>query len=173
MGKVTYAWEQWKQEKGREEVKNRHLRSGYWNPTPWGWGAIGLMSNLLKRQLLVQGFCIPVKGPVLFLISSWQFLGLCNICIGRYGFCNSFKILQAICDFILYFYGLPRGLSGKESICQAGDAGSIPGWGRYPGGANGSPLQCSCLGNPMDRGAWWAIVHVIVSPTVMGTLLSN
>ena len=38
-------------------------------------------------------------------------------------------------------------------------AGYIPGWGRYPGGENGNPLQYSCLGNPMDRGAWWATVH--------------
>ena len=50
-------------------------------------------------------------------------------------------------------------LSGKESACQAGDAGSIPGSGRSPGEENGNPLQNSCLGNPMDRGAWWATVH--------------
>ena len=39
------------------------------------------------------------------------------------------------------------------------DAGSIPGSERSPGGGNGNPLQYSCLGNPMDRGAWWATVH--------------
>ena len=39
--------------------------------------------------------------------------------------------------------------------CSAGDAGLIPGWGRSPEGGNGSPLQCSCLENPMDRGACW------------------
>ena len=38
------------------------------------------------------------------------------------------------------------------------DQGSIPGWGRFPGEGNGSPLQYSCLENPMDRGAWWATV---------------
>ena len=42
---------------------------------------------------------------------------------------------------------------------SAGDASSIPGLGRSPGGENGNPLQYSCLENPMDRGAWWAIVH--------------
>ena len=42
---------------------------------------------------------------------------------------------------------------GKESACNAGDPGSIPGSGRFPGGGNGNPLQYSCLGNPMDRGA--------------------
>ena len=46
----------------------------------------------------------------------------------------------------------------KKSICSAGDAGLIPGSGRSPGGGNGNPLQYSCLGNPMDRGACWTIV---------------
>ena len=40
-----------------------------------------------------------------------------------------------------------------------GDVGSIPGSGRPLGGGNGNPLQCVCLGNPMDRGARWATVH--------------
>ena len=39
------------------------------------------------------------------------------------------------------------------------DLGSIPGLGRLPGGGHGNPLQYSCLENPMDRGAWWAMVH--------------
>ena len=39
------------------------------------------------------------------------------------------------------------------------DMGSIPGSGRSPGGEHGNPFQCSCLENPMDRGAWWATVH--------------
>ena len=41
------------------------------------------------------------------------------------------------------------------------DMGSIPGWGRSPGGGHGNPLQYFCLENPMDRGAWRAIVHRI------------
>ena len=48
---------------------------------------------------------------------------------------------------------------GKESICNAGDLGSIPGLERSPGEGNGNPLQYSFLENPMDRGAWRAIVH--------------
>ena len=47
---------------------------------------------------------------------------------------------------------------GKNLPANAGDAGSIPGLGRCPGGGNGNPLQYSCLGIPMDRGAWRAIV---------------
>ena len=42
------------------------------------------------------------------------------------------------------------------------DAGLIPGWGRSPGEGHGNPLQCSCLQNPMDRGAWRATVHRVV-----------
>ena len=48
----------------------------------------------------------------------------------------------------------PGGSISKESACNAGDPGSIPGWGRSPGEGNGNPLQYSCLKNPMDRGAW-------------------
>ena len=48
---------------------------------------------------------------------------------------------------------------GKESAYYAGDLGSIPGSGRSPGEGNSNPLQCSCLENPMDRGAWQGTVH--------------
>ena len=48
----------------------------------------------------------------------------------------------------------PGGASGKDSACNAGDPGSIPGLGRSPIEGNGNPLRYSCLENPMDRGAW-------------------
>ena len=51
------------------------------------------------------------------------------------------------------------GSDGKASAYNAGDPGSIPGSGRSPGEGNGTPLQYSCLENPMDRGAWWATIH--------------
>ena len=51
--------------------------------------------------------------------------------------------------------GFPGGSEVKASACNAGDLGSIPGWGRSPGEGNGNPLQYSCLKNPMDGGAWW------------------
>ena len=56
-------------------------------------------------------------------------------------------------------------LSGKESPCNAGDEGSIPGSGRSPGEGNGNPLQYACLGNPMDREAWKATVHGVSKET--------
>ena len=92
-------------------------------------------------------------------------------------------------------FGLPQWLSGKEFACNADarDAGSIPGLGRSLGEGNGNPLQYSCLGNPMERGAWratvlgvkrvgndWACIHASVGfsgtkpelPTVMTSLSS-
>ena len=48
---------------------------------------------------------------------------------------------------------------GKESACSMGDPGSAPGWARFAGEGNGHPLQYCCLENPMDRGAWWDIIH--------------
>ena len=59
----------------------------------------------------------------------------------------------------LIYEGFPVGSDSKESACNAGDLSSIPGLGRFPGEGNGNLLQYSCLGNPMERGAWWATVH--------------
>ena len=67
----------------------------------------------------------------------------------------------------------PGGTSGKEPASNAGDereVGSIPGSGRSPGGGHGNPLQYSCLENPMDRGAWRAMVHRVAKGQ---TRLSN
>ena len=55
--------------------------------------------------------------------------------------------------------GFPGGSDGKESACNVGDPGLIPGSGRCPGEGNGSSLPYSCLRNPMDREAWQASVH--------------
>ena len=59
----------------------------------------------------------------------------------------------------MFVMGFPSSSVGKESACDAGDPGLIPGLGRYPGEGNGNPLQYSYLENPMDRGAWRATVH--------------
>ena len=57
--------------------------------------------------------------------------------------------------------GFPGGSDCKESACNSGAMGLIPGSGRSPGEGNGNPLQYSCLENPMDRGAWRATAHVV------------
>ena len=71
--------------------------------------------------------------------------------------------LREIPLFVPYRIGLilgfPAGSDSKESACNTGDPGSIPGLRRSPGEQNGYPLQYSCLENYMDRGAWRAIVR--------------
>ena len=67
-------------------------------------------------------------------------------------------------------WGFPGGSDGKESACNAGDPGLIPGWGRSLGEGNGYPLQYSCLKNSMDRVASQATVHGV---TKSQTTFSN
>ena len=58
--------------------------------------------------------------------------------------------------------GFPGGSVVKYLSANARDAGPIPGLGRSPGEGNGSPLQYSCLGSPVDRGAWWiTVLHFV------------
>ena len=59
----------------------------------------------------------------------------------------------------IYIYEIPCGSDSKESACNVRDPGSVLGLGRSPGEGNGNPLQYSYLENPMDRGAWWAVIH--------------
>ena len=62
----------------------------------------------------------------------------------------------------------------KNLFANAGDVFSIPGLGRSPGEGSGNPLQCSCLGHPIGRGAWWATVHgVTESWTQLKRLTKN
>ena len=67
-------------------------------------------------------------------------------------------------------WGFPGGSEVKVSACNAGDLGSVPGLGRFPGEGNGNLLQYSCLENHMDGGAWWATVHGVAKSQ---TRLSN
>ena len=76
----------------------------------------------------------------------------------------------------------PGGIVVKNPPANTGDAGgvgSIPGWGRSPGGGNDNPLQYSCLENPMDRGAWSITVHGVskcwteLSPQTIKTYVKN
>ena len=63
--------------------------------------------------------------------------------------------------------GFPAGSNGKNFACNAGDLGSVPGLGGSPGEGIGYPLQYSCLGSPMDRGAWQATVHEVAKQEVL------
>ena len=77
--------------------------------------------------------------------------------------------IQVVFHFVLASFAVQKLLSfirlhssvDKESACNAGDLGSIPGSGRSPREGNGNPLHYSSLENPMDRGAWWPTVHEV------------
>jgi len=74
-----------------------------------------------------------------------------------------------VCVYIYthtYILGFPCGSDGKESACNAGDLDSIPVSGRSSGEGNGYPFQYSCLESPMDRGAWWAVVHGVAKSRI-------
>ena len=111
---------------------------------------------------------------------SWHIL-LYNI---KITFINIIAHQKSMKDLRSYqTMGFPHSSAGKESTWYAGDWGSIPGSGRSPGKENGNPLQCSCLENPMDGGAWQATVHGVVRvrqdlvtkspPQVVGCMFSH
>ena len=94
-----------------------------------------------------QGECVPFSSAVLWSFTH-KHMGDGNI--------NS----QGYWDYKpnIHELGFPGGSAIKNLPANVGDTrdmGLIPGSGRFPGGENGNPLQCSCLENPMDRGAWW------------------
>ena len=81
------------------------------------------------------------------------------------------ELQDAKCAFLIPQFCVFSGRSvSEESACNAGGLGSILGLGRSPGKGNSYPLQCFCLENSMDRGAWWAIVHGVAKSQ---TRLSN
>ena len=107
--------------------------------------------------------CASSEGP-LAAGSEWTKVGRQDS--GRHGGSRLLKPRKVHLFFLIkkkfsyfYFIGLPRWFSGKESACNVGHAGSIPGWGRSPGEGNGNPLQYSCLENPMDRRTFLATIH--------------
>ena len=79
-------------------------------------------------------------------------------------------VFYSDCICIIYVVHFSGGSYGKASAYNEGDPGSIPGSGRSSEEGNGTPLQYSCLENPVDGGAWWATVHGV---TKNWTLLSD
>ena len=112
-------------------------------------------------QLLSFCAALLVDASVIFSISP--ILSAASICLELIKFIvfHFFKILFHISKIVIKSLckQIPGGSDGKESACNAGDLGSIPGSGRSPGEGKGYPVQYSCQENPMDRGAWQATVH--------------
>ena len=80
------------------------------------------------------------------------------MCTSNKRYLQKKKSAYVLYCFYLYIH-FPGGSDGKQSACNAEPQVQIPGLGGSSGEGNGNPLQCSCLENPMDRGAWCAIVH--------------
>ena len=113
------------------------------------------------------------------LIFIWLYgnlVGACRILVVAHGLCG-----PAACRILLLqgsnphplHWGFPGGSDGKESACNLGDPGSIPGSGRSPGDGNGNPLQYSHLENPMDGGGWCAMAFTVRGVAKSQTQLSD
>ena len=92
--------------------------------------------------------CVCVYVCVCMCVSVC--VSVCVVCVCL---CLCVYVCLCVCVINLLYVGFPGGSNSKESACNAGDSGSIPGLGRSPGEGNGYPLQYSCLENSMDRGA--------------------
>ena len=124
-------------------------------PPPWRAG--GHHKN--KSTCRMGSLCYNPKNCYLFSFAPY------NSCWPSYRLlpkraCNflgsQIHSLLFVCLFVFkeHLFHFPGGSDGKASVYNAGDLGSIPGSGIFPGEGNGNPLQYSCLENPMDGGAW-------------------
>ena len=116
-------------------------------------------SGLHKGRKNIEERISEVKINLFFLVLMYlsdNFL-LNNTTNNIFNYVSIYYILIYACVFL--YMGFPGGSAVGNLPANSGDAGSIPGSGRSPGEGNGKLLQYSCLGNPMDRGAWQATVH--------------
>ena len=104
-------------------------------------------------------FCTPLVAQAVKTACNADEFSYSRFILVIFNFFFCLFVRSAFFKYTALFVDLPRWLKGKESTCQAGDPGTIPGLGRFLGEGNGNPLQYSCLGNPVDRGAWRATVH--------------
>ena len=137
------------------------------NPRLWR----GLCSGLTSSDLGLHQHCPPVPSswenvtsrlelhsPAITVCLSWSLLDPCCLFLLSYHCQWDLGMLQGAQALLLHILigtclGFPHSSVGKESVCNVGDLGSIPGLRRSPAEGNGNPLQYSCLENPMDRGA--------------------
>ena len=110
--------------------------------------------DLLLPSPLIHTHCAGVQLSFLSFLPLWKYHLVSPWC------CNSATFNQRMTlQFPQLYLDFSGGRVVKNLLPHAGDVSSIPGLGRSPGGGNDNPLQYSCLGNPMDRGAWWATVQ--------------
>ena len=117
----------------------------------------------MALSMFLRVRCIFLKTTVQLSISVN--LTLLQYHHSHFNFVTSLKKMFFIAFFFFFTFstGSSLGFSGGSAVknppANAGNMSPIPGSGRSAGEGNGNPLQHSCLGNPMNRGAWWAIVH--------------
>ena len=122
---------------------------------------VSLISNLHSYSLglWVLVFVIINYAVVNFIYYACLGIGA-STCLLRT------SIHSAYVEHLLRVWGFPGDSDDKESACNVGDPGLIPGSGKSSGEGNGNPLQYSCLENSMDRRAWQAIVHGVAKSQI-------
>ena len=98
-------------------------------------------------------------------ILCWK-LFVIGTCIFKSNLAANPMSISILWAALLVRLGLPQWLSGKESTCNAGVRGSIPGSGRSPKGGHGNPFQYSCMENSTDSGVWWVALQSVGSQRV-------
>ena len=134
------------------------------------WGDFEVPFSIWKGKFK-RPWVLPYKRVSHLSLVTVTESGVCAICNRQicWSFLSFFFFFPFLCwasilwiwSFQFWRVGLLQWLSSKESACNAGDTGSIPGSGISPGEGNGTLLQYSFLGNPMDRGAWRATVLLV------------
>ena len=104
------------------------------------WKTISCLQHNMPSMVTIENIFEPHSITIELLTYGWKFY-----------FSSSFY-------FLIYILKLPGGSDSKETACNAGDPGSIPGLGRSPGEGNANPFPYSCLGNPINRAVWRATV---------------
>ena len=124
-----------------------------------GWCMIFLTYCCIVCYYFIEDFCLFPWLCWVLVLANGIFDVSCGIfCCGTGTLGVAFGLS---CSMACRIWGFPGGSDGKESACDVGDLGSIPGLGISPGGGHGHPRQCSCLEKSMDRGAWQAAVHKV------------
>ena len=131
---------------GYTNFKNAVSLAGFFTTV----GQVSFASFSWDRSSWGQGNCTQGSDSAVIQLPPLHSFSLGNNNVAK----QALKKKKRIC--------FPDGSVDKESTCNAGYQSSIPGLGRFPGEGNSNPLQHSCLGNPMDRGAWRATVHGVM-----------